>query len=275
MNASAAARRRRRPALVGLGLAAAYALVCLTTLRLTGHEVRPLFEGIGPDSPYRWVNPPKEFAPGNVKPDPSSTDVELQANGSKAAGLLSSDSQLVINLDAGAVPPKAGDNLVTVTIVPLDPAKLGRLTPPMRPDGNAYRVEMTYKPSGEPVAGLTAPGNVLVVVPEPADTVLFSPDGQAWQELDSQHESGTGAESSTFTSPGYYLAGTSRPPPSPVASSSRGYSTVVVVGAVALLAIVLAWTPYLRQRLVGRRPTETKPRPGAPPSRPSRRRRRR
>jgi hypothetical protein len=254
-------------------LAVGYALVCLATLRLTGHDVRPLFEGIGPDSPYRWVNPPKEFAPGNVKPDPSRTGVELQANGSKAAGLLSSDSQLVINLDAGAVPPKAGDNGLTVTIVPLDPARLGRLTPPMRPDGNAYWVEMAYKPSGDPVSGLAAPGNVLVVVPEPADTVLFSPDGRAWQELDSQHESGSGAESATFTSPGYYLAGTRRPPPSPVASSSRGYSTVVVVVAVALLAIVLAWTPYLRHRLAGRRPTGKKPPSGAPPSRTSRRRR--
>ena len=62
MNASAAARRRR-PAAIGLGLAVAYALVCLTTLRVTGHDVRPLFEGIGPSSPYEWVNPPKEFAP--------------------------------------------------------------------------------------------------------------------------------------------------------------------------------------------------------------------
>ena len=49
---------------IGLGLAAAYALVCLTTLRVTGHDVRPLFEGIGPDSPYRWVNPPEGVRAG-------------------------------------------------------------------------------------------------------------------------------------------------------------------------------------------------------------------
>jgi hypothetical protein len=219
------------------------------------------------------VNPPKEFAPGNARPKASSTDVELLANGSKAAGLLSSDSQLVINLDALAVPPKAGDNRVTVSFVPLDPATLGKLTAPMRPDGNAYRVEMTYKPSGAPVPGLTAPGNVLVIVPEPADTVLFSKDGRAWQELDSQHESGSGAESATFTSAGYYLAGTRRPPPAPVASSSRGYSTVAVIVAVGLLAIVLAWTPYLRQRLRRRRPGGRKSRPTAPASRTTRRRR--
>jgi hypothetical protein len=254
VSASGAARRRR-PVLIGLGLAAAYAVVCLTTLRVTGHDVRPLFEGVGPSSPYRWVNPPKEFAPGNVKPRASSTDVELLTNGSKAAGLLSSDSQLVINLNASSVPPKAGDNRVTIKFVPLDAATLGKLTPPMRPDGNAYRVEMAYKPSGTPVTALTTTGDVLLIVPEPADTILFSTDGQTWKKLDSRHESGSGAESATFASPGYYLAGTSQPPPSPVAKSSRGYGTVVVVAAVGLLAIVLAWTPYMRQRLRSRRST--------------------
>ena len=271
MSASTAAWRRR-PALIGLGLAAAYALVCLTTLRVTGHDVRPLFEGVGPSSPYRWVNPPKEFAPGNVKPGASSTDVELLATGSKAAGLLSSDSQLVVNLDGNSVPPKAGDNRVTVKFVPLDAAKLGKLTPPMRPDGNAYRVEMTYQPSGTPVSGLTAPGNLLVIVPEPADTVLFSDDGQTWKPLPSQHESGSGAESTTFTSPGYYLAGTTRPLPSPVGSSGRGYGTVVVIVAVGLLAIALAWTPYARQRLRARRSTGKTSGRAAPAPRARRRR---
>ena len=271
MSASAAARRQR-PALIGLGLAAAYALVCLTTLRVTGHDVRPLFEGVGPSSPYRWVNPPKDFAPGNVKPGASSTDVEVLGGGSKASGLLSSDSQLVINLDVNAVPPRAGDNRVTVKFVPLDPAKLGKLTPPMRPDGNAYRVEMTYKPSGAPVTGLTSPGNLLVIVPEPADTVLFSEDGRTWKPLESQHESGSGAESTTFTSAGYYVAGTRRPPPSPVASSGRGYGTVVVIVAVGLLAIALAWTPYARQRLRVRRSNGNKSRRTTPAPRSRRRR---
>jgi len=247
------AARRRRPVLIGLGLATAYAVVCLATLRVTGHDVRPLFEGVGPSSPYQWVNPPKEFATGNVTPKSSSTDIELQANGSQAAGLLSSDSQLVVNLNAGAVPPKAGDNRVTVTFVPLDPAKLGRLTPPLRPDGNAYRVEISYKPSGDPVPALRAPGDLLLIVPEPADTVLFSPDGRAWKQLASKHESASGAESAAFLSAGYYLAGTRRAPPSPVSSSSRGYSTVTVIVAVGLLAIALSRAPYVLQRLRRRR----------------------
>lgn len=274
MSASAVARRRR-PALIGLGLTVAYSLVCVVTLRVTGHDVRPLFEGIGPDSPYRWVNPPKEFAPGNVKPKTASTDVTLDATGSQSAGLLSSDSQMVLNLDAGAVPARPGDSQVSVTFVPLDPATLGRLTPPMRPAGNAYRVEMTYRPSGQAVPALAAPADVLLLVPEPADTLLFSDDGRTWRLLESKHEAGSGGESAAFIGAGYYLAGTRRPPPSPVASSARGYGTVIVIVAVALLAIALAWTPYVLARVRRSRPaaTSTRPKPPPRPPRASRRRR--
>ena len=265
--------RRRPPVLIGLGLTIAYVLVCITTLRVTGHDVRPLFEGIGPDSPYRWVKPPKEFAAGNVKPTTSSTDVALDATGSQSAGLLSSDSQMVVNLDAGAVPARPGDDHVTATFVPIDPATLGRLTPPMRADGNAYRVEMTYQPSGQPVPALAAPADVLLLVPEPADTLLFSDDGRTWKALESQHEAGSGGESASFAGAGHYLAGTSRPPPTPIASSGRGYGTVAVVVAVALLAIALAWTPYVVSRRRGPQPAAKPTRPRRSPPPPTRRRR--
>ena len=62
----------------------------------------------------------------------------------------------------------------------------------------AMGLVVTYKPSGAPVATLTAPGNVLVVVPEPADTILFSEDGRAWKQLASRHESASGAESAAL-----------------------------------------------------------------------------
>jgi hypothetical protein len=251
-----------------------YAVALVTTLRVTGHDVRPLFQGIGPDSPYRWVNPPPEFAPGNVPPRPSSTDIELRATGSQSAGLVSDDSQLIINLNENAVPPHAGDNTVTIAFTPLDPAELGPLTPPMRPDGNAYRVEMTYKPSGQAVPDLTTPGNVLVIVPEPADGVLFSRDGRTWEALDSRHEAGSGGQSASITAPGYFLAGTSRPPPSP-AGSDGGYDTVVVVAVVAVLAIVLAGAPYAWRRLRPRSEPAPARRPAPRPSAPRPRRRRR
>jgi hypothetical protein len=242
------AARRRRPGPVGLALTLVYVLACVATLALTGDHVRPLFEGVGPNSPYEWVNPPKEFAAGNVRPKPVSTDVTLDATGSQSTGLTSSDGQFVLTLDAGAVAPRAGNDHVRVSFAPRDPATLGRLPRPLRADGNAYRVTMSYRPSGDPVAGLQRPAVVLVQVPEPSDTLLFSSDGRMWTRIETRHEPGSGGESASFAGLGYYVAGTSRPPATAVAPGGRGYGTAVVILAVALVAVALAWTPYIVTR---------------------------
>jgi hypothetical protein len=239
-----AAGRRQRPAAIGLALTLGYALVCVATLQFTGHHVRPLFEGVGPSSPYEWVNPPKEFAVDNVRPKVMSTDVALDATGSQATGLTSSDGQFVLTLDAGAVAAHAGDAHVNVSFVPLAATSVARLPRPLRADGNVYRVSMKYRPSGQPVGALLRPGVVLMLVPEPADTLLFSVDGQTWTRIATRHEPGSGGESASFAGLGYYTAGTSRPPATPLAASGHGYGTAIVIVAVAGIAVALAWTPY-------------------------------
>jgi len=104
---------------VGIAILVVYALAAALTLGTTGHPLRPLFEGIGPSSPYRWVNPPPDFAASNVKPEPATTDIELDAAGSKPAGLSTPDGQVVLNLPAGAVAPRPGDTNVAVTVTAL------------------------------------------------------------------------------------------------------------------------------------------------------------
>jgi hypothetical protein len=259
---------------VGLALVSVYAVVCVATLRLTRHDVRPLFEGIGPAAPYRWVNPPKEFEPGNIAPTRSSADVELRPDGSQSAGLLTSDSQLVLNVPKGAVPARAGATGVTFVFDPVDPAKLARIDEPLRADGNVYRVDIAYQPSNDAVLQLAAPADLLLITPEPADAILFSVDGRSWTRLaSSKHEPGSGGVSASITQAGYYLAGTSRPPASAVGASDQGYGTVVAVVVVAALAIALAWTPFVLHRRRSRRrslplarprPTPGKPRPRRP-----------
>jgi hypothetical protein len=272
----AGARTARRPYAVGFALLAVYAVVCVATLRSTGNAVRPLFEGIGPAAPYRWVNPPKEFEPGNIAPERSSSDVELRPDGSQAAGLLSSDSQLVLNVPKGAVAARPGDSTVSFGFDPVDPAQLANVDEPLRAAGNAYLVDITYKPSGEAAGTLAAPADLLLITPEPADAILFSPDGQSWTRLESsKHEPGSGGVSASFTEPGYYLAGTSRPAASAVGSADQGYGTVVAIVVVALLAITLAWTPFFLQRRRARQPTKgARSRPAPRKPQPRRRRRR-
>src|SRR5438046_9724668 len=96
--------RRVGPLGVGLILVAVYAVAVVASLPL-GHGVRPLFEGIGPPPAYRWVKPPAAFAATNVPPRPNESDVALGPQGSDQAGVLSEDSQLVLNLPAHAAAP--------------------------------------------------------------------------------------------------------------------------------------------------------------------------
>src|SRR5207302_56027 len=64
-----------------------------------------------------------------------------------------------------------------------DPATLGPLPPDLRADGNAYRLELAYSPSNQPIDALVAPGNVILTVPHQAAALLFAADGRTWDRL--------------------------------------------------------------------------------------------
>jgi hypothetical protein len=136
------------------------------------------------------------------------------------------------------LPPHEGDTAVRASFTPLDPKKLARPPAPMRPNGNAYRVEMTYQPSGAPLQKLTTSGNVVMVVPDEADRMLFGPDGKSWTELPTHTLGDPNTVGSAFNTPGYYLVGTSLPEfenPNKGSGSKRTVGFVMVVAAAARL----------------------------------------
>ncbi len=245
---STAVPRHTRKA--GVAIAVGYVVVCVATIALTGHHVRPLFDGIGPAAPYQWVKPPPDFAAGNTKPKPASVDVALKPDGSAAAVVNTPDAQALLNLPQGAVAPHGADTKVTVTIVPLDPATLAPPPSPLNADGNAYRITLKYGPSGAVVGPLAKPGNIVLTVPQPARSVLSSPDGRAWQELASQSIGGTGSVGAAFNSGGYFLAGAHGTVTGASSKSSSTGRTLVIAGVVVVLALAL---PFLVTRLRRRR----------------------
>lgn len=258
----------RPPLLLGLGAVvfAVYALVAVATVRTSGRHVRPLFEGVGPPPAYQWVKPPADFAAGNVKPHRTESTIPLGPGGSPLTGVGSADGQLSLNLPEGAVGPHEADSAVVVTITPLAPAPLGPVPPELRADGNAYRVELVFQPSHAPVESLAKDGNVVVVVPEPAEVLLSSPDGRAWQRVPTQQVGGLETVGSTFSRPGYYLAGAPASTGRATTGGSGSGSTGRVVAVAVLtagLALALGFGPgVVRRARRGRRP------PGRPgPSR--------
>jgi hypothetical protein len=244
----------KRVAALGAAAAVVYIAAVAATSVISERDVRPLFDAGAPPPPYRWVKPPPDFAPGNVKPQSTEVSFGLGPDAVPAAG-ASEDSQFVFNLNKGAIAPHDPDQNGVARIDPLNPDKLGPLPPKQFADGNAYRIALRYDPSGAPAA-VTIPGSVLLTVPVPAEAVIYSTDGKAWQTVKSSHASATtiGAE---MPGGGYYLAVTSEA----LGTTGGGGAgrLVVPVLITVLVAAALVGAPVLVRR---RRP---------PPSRQARR----
>jgi hypothetical protein len=265
---SAPPARRLGPLGLGALLLVVYLLAITGTLPF-GRNVRPLFEGIGPPPAYRWVNPPAAFASGNVPPRPSDTDVTLGPTGSQQSGAQSEDNQLVLNLAPNAAAPHPPDTAVRIHIEPLDPATLGPPPAEFRPNGNAYRVTLTYEPSGRPVDTLTAPGNILLTVPLTAAGLLSSGDGRTWTNIGKQTVPGQPIVGGAFSGPGWFMGATHAQAPSK--GGGGGSSGIIIVAAlVAGLALALGLFPLVRKRL--RKPPPPKRAQKATRQRPKKRR---
>lgn len=258
----------------GAVLAALYAVVVVVTGVATDRPVRPLFDAIGGAFPYKWVDPPWYVGSTNIKPGPSTTEIVFENGTSPLVGVNSEDAQIVLNLPQGAIPPNGGDTSVRATFTPLDPKKLGDTPGDMRPDGNAYRVEMSYQPSGQPVRSTTTSGNVVMIVPDEAERMLFSLDGKSWDELPTQMLGDPTTVGSTFNKPGYYLVGTRLPEfvnPNKDDGRKRTIGIVMIVAALALLLGFVLPAILRRSRAAQ---AAAGPAPGPGPTRPVRKRRR-
>ena len=236
-----------RRGLLGAAALAAYVIVAVATVRFTDHHVRPLFEGIGPAPPYQWVDPPEEFASGNVKPHAVEREVALTPVGSPLTSLSSGDAQLVVNIPDGAVPPRAGDTAVLVRFEPLAPKQFAPPPVGLRADGNVYRVSFSYKPSGQAIEAV-APGkegSVVLALPEPGETLLWSADGKRWEKLATQTVGGPTTLGARFSRAGYYLGAAA---PTVAKESSTG-RIIAVIAIVVGVALALGFGPVLVRRL--------------------------
>jgi hypothetical protein len=228
----------RRTFALGAVLAAAYVAVVGATIALTDRPVRPLFDGLVAPPPYRWVKPPPN-AGFNTKPERDDLSVPLTATGSELTGPSAINGQVVLNLPEGAIPARGRDAEVRVTVIPLDPRKLGALPTGLTPDGNAYEVRLRYRPSGDAVRDLATPGNIILATPEPASVLLFSADGRRWEALDTQRVGGPDSVGGSFRRAGHYVAavpGVSRPADEPAGWVETGRKVLIGVLAVALVA---------------------------------------
>ncbi|MEY2568496.1 MAG: hypothetical protein QOE35_3025 [Actinomycetota bacterium] len=234
---------------VAVGVVVVYVAVAAATVRFTDHHVRPLFESIGPAPAYQWVDPPSQFAAGNVKPHAVTRALPLNAAGSGLTSVQSSDSQVVVNLPDGAVPPKPGDSALELGFTPLAPKQVAAPPGGLRADGNVYRVTLDYKPSGQTITTVAKPGNLVMAVPDPGVAILYSIDGKRWTKLTTQPVGGPTTLGTRFDRAGYYMGAAN---PTVTKKKSNTGAVVAVVAIVVVLALLLGLGPVLVRRL--RRP---------------------
>src|SRR2546421_6684356 len=208
------------------------------TLVATAHPVRPLFDGLTPPPPYRWVSPPPGYGT-NIKAKPDEVSLALAGGGSEPAGPTGVNGQVTLNLPLGAIPGRAGDTAVKIAIVPLDAARLGPLPAGLIPDGNAYELRMSYRPSGAGITSLSVPGNIVLATPERASVLVFSADGRHWETMDTVRVGGPDSVGATFRRAGHYVAaipGVPRPTGGSQDWLVTGRKVLIGVLSVALVA---------------------------------------
>ncbi|HUR23949.1 MAG TPA: hypothetical protein VMZ73_08785 [Acidimicrobiales bacterium] len=255
----------RRWATAGGGLALFYVVVAALTAHLSSRPVLPLFDGFAPPTPYAWVNPPPERAGDNVVPKPVERDIPFGTDGVAATNASTDDAQAIIGLDKGSVPAHPPDTGVKVRIIPGDAGALGPLPPGLRVVSNAYRVEATYLPSGTPVTRLATKGTVALTAADAGDRMLFSSDGQTWQEVTFRPY---GQDHGVFTeleTTGWFVVASSVRAASGGASGSDALRTVLLVlaGVVPIIgAILVLRLPSSVPAVSSTRAAPTRSRPG-------------
>lgn len=230
---------RARRLAPGLLLAAIYVAAVAVTARTGLLPVRPLFDGQAPVPPYRWVDPPPEFAEANVPPEPVRVSIQLSDQGTRAASFGTPDAQAIVTLPAGAVPPAAGAEATLVSVEPVDPEAVGPPPADLRFDGNAYRVEIAYQPSGDP-AELREPLTLVLRYPAHA-TVLLRRDGSRWTPLVTNQVRSTLQLWGGTRRAGVFVA--AAPRDAPIPGQGGGFpwlwATLGASAAAAVLALVL------------------------------------
>jgi hypothetical protein len=141
----------------------------------------PLYDGLAPSTPYRWVNPPPEFRAANQTPLRGASSLALTASGSDPLSITTGDGQAAIIIAINTVELRDGETEVTVAITPQDPDVVA--PPGIRRvvNGNAYHFEAKYGRSGE-AAKFKKPVTVLLRYPTHATDMWRSGEPE-WTKL--------------------------------------------------------------------------------------------
>jgi hypothetical protein len=156
----------------------------------TGRVIpRPLYDGLAPAAPYRYVSPPPDLAADNEEPLPGKGRVDFAKGKSQPTSISTGDGQLQLVVPNGAFDAKKKEKAVDITITPLAPPAPLDVGGGLRVDGNAYRIEAAYARSGDAAPVQREVTVVLRYAHNATEVVRRS--GASWTRLRSQVSSGS------------------------------------------------------------------------------------
>jgi hypothetical protein len=236
----------------GLAAATLYVAAGLIPASL-GVPVLPVFDGLAPPEPYRWVSPPLDTpeVPGIEEPLTGEETIPVDEHFG-AFAVITPDGQAQFSLLADAVELPPGEEAIAMTLTPLDPESLAPPPGGLRFDSNAYRGEAEYVPSGDPVT-ITEEATVLLRYSIHAEDILRW-DGTEWQPLETTVLQGT---LQVFTNTPELGAFVAVGPQFEETGPGWQLWVGVVAGAAALL---IGLEVFLRRRRSRARRGKTKPR---------------
>ena len=179
----------RRRWLWGAAAIAVYVTAAVVVARSGLVLPRPLYDGLAPAAPYRFVSPPPDLVDDNEQPEPGDGVVDLVDGTSEATSISTGDGQLQVVVQKGAFRAMKKEKQIHVTmeaLVPPEPVDVGD---GLRIEGNAYRVAAAYPKSREG-AELRTDLTVVLRFPNKA-TVLVRRDGSRWRKLETQISHGS------------------------------------------------------------------------------------
>jgi hypothetical protein len=243
----------RRAILAGLAAVLAYAGGALLSGHLSLTARGPLLDGVGTNPPpYRWVSPPPSLASSNQKPSSLRASIPLNPQtGSEANVWTTSDAQVSLGLDTGAIPPVPGQSSAKLTITPQAPGRTLTVPGGLTLVGNVYRIRIVYEPSGTEITTYAKSGVLVIAYPGPLHPVLYkhvllrSGDATSWASSGGADSIGQQVVQEEVKAPGYFAVGQSRSGTPKKNSPARGILDVVLIAAAVA---VVAFTVFIEVR---------------------------
>lgn len=166
----------------GAAALAVYALAAMVHARIAPFT-RPLYDGLAPAAPYRYVDPPPDLVDANEPPEPGEGIVDIGGKGSAATSISTGDGQMQVVLPKGAFPGRKGEKRIDIRLEPAAAPRPLEVGDGVIVEGNAYAVTARYAKSGEEAELERA---MTVVLRYPAFSTVMVRRDRTWRRLETQ-----------------------------------------------------------------------------------------